>query len=128
MEDSMRQFYMSLLLVMSLLCTVAYSDDGVTLGYVTGNDYMKMDEKSSTNWLIGVMDGIMAEDLWCQALLSSADKKENIKGPWLGRCLKGIPISQIKAMFEKELKDNPDSWHAPAALAFNTRFKKFCEK
>ena len=71
----MRQFYISLLLLMSLLCTVAHSDDGVTLGYVTGNDYMKMDENSRTNWLIGVMDGIMAEDLFAQAPSSSSDKK-----------------------------------------------------
>jgi|WetSurMetagenome_2_1015567.scaffolds.fasta_scaffold1004639_1 hypothetical protein len=124
----MRQFYISLLLLMSLLCTVAYSDSGVTLGYVTGNDYMKMDENSKTNWLIGVMDGIMAEDLLSQSHSPSSDKKEKIKEPWLGRCIKGIPISHIKAMFEKELKDNPDGWHAPAALVFKKKFKQFCEK
>jgi hypothetical protein len=124
----MRQFSISLFLLMSLLYTVAHSDDNLTLGYVTGNDYMEMDEKSRTNWLIGVMDGIMAEDLLAQVPSPSSDKKEKIKEPWLGRCIEGIPMSQIKAMFEKELKDNPDGWNAPAALIFKTKFNKFCEK
>ena len=121
------RYFLSLLLLMSLLCSAVHSDDGVFLGYVSGNDYMKLDENSKESWLIGVMDGIIAEDFLANATASLSNKKENID-PWLGRCTSGRPLSQIKAMFEKELQDHPDKWHAPAALIFRDKFEKYCKK
>ena len=57
------RLFLSLLLLMTLLCTVALSDDGITLGFITGNNYIKVDENSKFGWIVGVMDGIMAEDI-----------------------------------------------------------------
>ena len=101
-----------------LLLLFTFSVNGVILGYATGNHYIKRDNNAKLGWLIGAMDGIMAESL-------SIEKNKD--GPWLGKCIEGISTAQIQAMFEKELKDNPDSWHAPAALIFRDKMKDFCK-
>ena len=90
----------------------------IVLGYVTGNDYLKFDNENRVVWLIGVMDGIMAE--------STIIKKDD-KGPWLGRCIDGLSKDQIKAMFEKELTQHPEGWHAPAGIIFRVKMKDFCK-
>lgn len=88
-----------------------------TLGYVTGNTYLTLDDNSRMGWLIGAMDGIMAEDF-------SANSRPN--EPWLGNCINGFSKEQIKAIFEKELQAKPEAWHAPAALIFRGQLFKFC--
>jgi len=71
----------------------------IILGYVTGNDYLKLDNNAKLNWLIGVMDGMMAE--------ATLVKKDN-QGPWIGRCVGGLSTEQIRAIFEKELSQNQE--------------------
>ena len=107
-----------ILLVTIIFFLTAIQAQAITLGYVTGNDYMKMDNDARLAWVIGAMDGIMAE--------SFAHKKDD-KGPWLGRCVDGLTTHQIKAMFEKELGNNPEAWHAPGALVFRGKMKKICK-
>ncbi len=105
----------------TLLAAITFSvnaDEGIALGYVTGNKYMKLSDNERSTWLIGVLDGLMAEDLML---------RDDMKGPWVGRCIKGLPTSQIKAVFEKELLAKPESWHAPAAVIFRARMEQFCK-
>ena len=106
------------IMALLLLTNVTFAK-GITLGYQTGTDYMKMDEHARDAWIVGALDGIMAESLY--------SAKEMTKGSWLGNCIEGMDLTQIKAMFEKELKDKPEGWHAPAALILRTKFKSFCE-
>lgn len=101
-----------------LLFLTALPVHAVTLGYVTGNDYLKWDDNTRMGWLIGATDGIMAESFLI---------KKDDNGPWLGRCVDGLTKEQIKAIFEKELSDNPESWHAPAALIFRGKMQDFCK-
>jgi len=111
----------SFVLVLSITATV-YAD-GIILGYVTGNKYLTMDEQSRKFWLIGAMDGIMAECVNPQ----NNKEKDIKKNTWLGRCIDGLSIEQIKGMFEKELKENPEAWHAPAALILRKKMQEFCK-
>jgi hypothetical protein len=107
-------FHGTIAAILLLLPLAAIS---VVLGYVTGNDYLKLSEPEQTTWLVGTMDGVMAEDF-------SVTKPSN--GPWLGRCVGSLPINQVKAMFDQELKSKPESWHAPAAFIFRQRMERFC--
>ncbi len=95
--------------------------EGIILGYTTGNDYLQMQNQARQIWLLGAMDGIMAEDLEEQI-----EGKEPAKAPWLGDCIEGLEFMQIKAIFEKALRSQPEAWHAPAALIFRDRLHKFC--
>ena len=64
------------------------------------------------------MDGIMAEDVV---------NTKDARGPWLGRCINtGITAKQVRAIFEKELDSNPESWHTPAAFVLRKRLNDFC--
>jgi hypothetical protein len=89
---------------------------GITLGYLTCNDYLKLNDNDRIKWLTGAMDGIMAESTYIE---------KDPKGPWLGRCIDGLSIEQIKAMFEKALNENPEGWHAPAAIIFRDKMHVF---
>ena len=109
----------AIIAMLLLLAASAHSQSGIILGYVTGNEYMKLRDDERTLWLIGVMDGMMAEDL-------VANKRQD--GPWLGHCIRSLPKIQIKAMLDQELQSRPDTWHAPAALAFRDRMGKFCKE
>ncbi|MFC3853506.1 hypothetical protein ACFOSD_11725 [Salinispirillum marinum] len=88
----------------------------VSLGYVTGDDYFRMSENEKSAWLAGVSDGIIAESLTSSSL----------EIPWLSSCIAIYEFQQIKAIFEKELNDNPEVWHAPAAFIFRKKIKDFC--
>jgi hypothetical protein len=93
--------------------TVSGPANALILGFIMGSDYVKMDKQSQHIWVYGAMDGIMAE---------STDEK----GTWLGRCVAKYDFEQLKAIFEKELNNNPESWHAPAAFVLQGRLSEFC--
>ena len=118
----MRNIILILSLFFIFLSFTLVSDtEGIILGYKTGNEYLKMDEESRKCWLVGALDGIMAEAVHT--------KNNNVKQTtWLGRCIEGIDFEQIKAMFEKELRENPEGWHAPAALILWKKMQEFCKE
>lgn len=100
-----------------LFLLLSMNANAVILGYITGSDYVKMNSQAKSNWIVGVMDGIMAESL---------SSKSDALGPWLGRCVKKHDMQQLKAVFEKKLNNNPESWHIPAALVYQSTIKEFC--
>jgi hypothetical protein len=104
--------------LIALFPLVILAESGVMLGYVTGNDYLELDDNYRMGWLIGAMDGIIAE---------SVITEKDADGPWLGRCVAKLSLGQIKAMFEKESRDNPEGWHAPAAIVLRSKMQDFCK-
>jgi hypothetical protein len=106
--------------IIFLCITTTLHADGIFLGYATGHAYLKMGEESRQWWLIGATDGIIAESIHAKSI-------DVTKGHWLGRCIEGLSIEQIRAMFEKELKEKPEAWHAPAALIFYGKMQDFCK-
>jgi hypothetical protein len=121
------------------LCSLfgATTAGGVVLAYVTGTKYLQLTPDLRKAWMIGAMDGIMAENLeesrraYLEHGLSweKATEKAANSGPWLGDCIaEGYEIMQIKAMFEKELNRHPESWQAPAALILRQRLLEFCKR
>lgn len=111
--DNIRIAVMTFLMFISALPAQA-----IILGYITGNDYLQLDDNARLGWLVGVMDGIMAES----TLITKDDQ-----GPWLGKCIVGLNTQQIKAIFEKKLSENPEEWHAPAAFIFREKMNDFCK-
>lgn len=99
-----------------IILLLAGSVSAVSLGYVTGNDYIKMKGNDKSAWLVGAIDGIIAESI--------SNSRETT--PWLSSCIAQHELNQIKAIFEKELDENPESRHAPAAFIFRKRIADFC--
>jgi hypothetical protein len=100
-----------------LFLLLSMNANAVILGYITGSDYVKMNSQEKSSWVVGVMDEIMAE---------SFSSKSDSRGPWLGRCVKKHDMQQLKAVFEKELNNNPEGWHVPAAIVYQSTIKNFC--
>lgn len=86
-------------------------------------------------WLMGAMDGIMAESIAVNGELYRAGALDPIKGTingtgyeaWFGNCFERYDFDQLKAVFEKKLENNPESWHVPAALTFRHTMMDFCK-
>ena len=108
----MKVKYLVLILVLGFS-----SAEAIILGFIDGSDYLKMDRQSQYSWVYGAMDGIMAESIF---------KDKSSTGPWLGRCIARYDFEQLKAIFEKELNNNPESWHVPAALILKETLSEFC--
>lgn len=104
-----------------LMLALAAPSWGVMLGYVSGNDYLSFDQATQMGWLYGALDGLIAE-----SLMHTVNEPEAPPRSWVGDCLEGLPVSQIKAMFHQELGAHPDGWNAPAALLLHGRLERFC--
>lgn len=89
----------------------------IVLGYLTGNDYMRLSGERRRDWLIGALDGMMAE---------SVAVTKDPGGPWIGRCVGKMDNSQAQAIFEKEMAAKPESWHAPAAFILRASLHASC--
>lgn len=103
--------------LLTTMLPISLPAEGIVLGYVTGKTYRALDDGARMGWLVGVMDGIMAEDF----TINSPSK-----GSWLGKCVEELDKEQLKAIFEKELQAKPEAWHAPAALIFRATLSRFC--
>ena len=108
---------LTILLVLSV--PGSHASDGVTLGYLTGNDYMALSKGERASWAMGVADGIMAEAAMANPLPD---------GSWLGKCLSGIPSSQLQAMIDSYISQFPEGWRAPAALIARGKLQEFCKR
>ena len=64
----------------------------VKLGYITGNKYQELSEADQTTWVVGVLDGIIAEDTFKR-------KSGDASIPWLSNCYDSgyelIPFEEI---------------------------------
>ena len=82
---------------------------------LTGNEYRNLNSRDRLTWTVGVADGILTNYVI-----------EVKKTSPFAECLGKLEREQIRAIFEKELESNPESWHFPAAFTFYSTFKKFC--
>ena len=114
----------------SLIFVLSEMANAVALGYMTGNKYQKLSEQERLYWFIGVIDGLAAEQLVSPKSSSGSKNSDgNDNAPdslWISECMGQFPIEQLHAIFEKELRETPESWHAPAALVARSRFEKMC--
>ena len=90
--------------------------NSVVLGYITGTDYLKLNKESQTSWVMGSIDGMLAQSI--------RSKSQNFE--LISFCIKKYEFEQLFAVFENDLKSEPESWHAPAAFTLKTSLEKFC--
>lgn len=109
-----------------LICPPGYSaEDGVMLGYVSVEFYHSMAEEGKDLqlvWLTGVMDGIMV-----RSIFSPNESAKDEETTWFSRCVQNHSLEQLKAIFDKYLKDHPEGWHVPAGVLAFFALTEFCE-
>jgi hypothetical protein len=131
MKRSLREIKgLAALIAASSVVVLSEIANAVAIGYTSGNEYLKLSEQEKIYWFVGVIDGLAAEQLLSPKNSpgsKNSDGKDDLSDSlWISECISRFPIEQLHAIFEKELKDNPESWHAPAALVARSRFEKMC--
>jgi uncharacterized membrane protein YphA (DoxX/SURF4 family) len=94
--------------LLSLLAAAAFAASGtgtVHNGFVTGSQFMSSLPVEKRAYAAGVIDGMLL------APLLGAPKSEL---SWFEGCVEGMTNEQIAAVLEKQLRDNPASWHLSA--------------
>jgi hypothetical protein len=123
---------LSVLIAAHLIFFLSEIANAIALGYMTGNEYLKLSERERVYWFIGVIDGLAAEQLLSPKKNSGSKNSDGKDDPsdrvWISDCISRFPIEQLHAIFEKELKETPESWHAPAALVARGEFEKMCQR
>ncbi len=82
--------------------------------YVSGSDYRLYNEREKSLYVVAVLDGITIN-----SRINAQDKNFNYESPFVKQlqkvklCTKSMAASQLVAIVDKDLKDNPEYWHLP---------------
>lgn len=110
MNAIMRKRLLSILLLASWCANAHDGDIAIKSGFVTGTQYRTFTEPDRRKYAMGLLDGIFLAPFF------KADKKQL---ELLERCATGMNDTQVVAILDKYLRDNPVRWHESMnALAF----------
>jgi len=98
------RFFIVVLLVFSSGQSIAKDDDSVLIqnGFIKGRDFRAFDSGNKYMYSMGLVDGILLSPLY-GAPKSKLEKFES--------CTTGMNGSQLSAIFDKYLAENPERWH-----------------
>ena len=71
-------------------------------GFSTGEQFLSMSETEKSAFSMGTVNGMLLAPLF------GAPKEQMLR---IETCLVGMTNSQVTAIFEKYLRDNPSRWH-----------------
>lgn len=103
------------ILILFLLVTTINTASGYV--FITGNHYQKLSTYEKEIYLTGVLDGSTSM-LWGVGKLETRE--------WLIKCTESKPLTQLMAIFDKYLKNNPENWHNTASSSFHWAIREAC--
>jgi hypothetical protein len=95
--------------------THVVKSEGISIktGYITGNGYFNVTQRDE--YLIGLVDGLLLAPMF------GASKK---KMKWFEDCITEMPNTQLRAIVDKFMNDNPDKWKNPMQiLAYQSLYR-----
>lgn len=104
---------MSNIRLLSLICLFLAS---INVYSMSGNQYLDSNESVQIGYIIGAVDYRIVSEV-----VNKGEKSQTEK------CVKDLPYKQIKAMFDKELRDNPERWNLPASFILGLILNSFCD-
>src|ERR1700690_125719 len=95
-----------LAVVLLLLFALAGSAQKVHIknGFATARQYMDLDSGRQRGYAMGIVDGMLLAPVF-----GAPDDGEKLKA--LGTCITGMDDEQMRAIFDKFLKDHPERWN-----------------
>jgi hypothetical protein len=73
-------------------------------GFVKARDFLDMDQVAQKVYSMGVIDG-----MYMAPMFGAPDKGQRLVS--FQECIKGMKASQVAAIIEKHIKNNPEHWH-----------------
>lgn len=110
--------YVAAALGMVIVCFLgagAWGQGGYSRSFYTGNDYLKKDQLVRLGYIAGITDAY-----WLVA------REKAINATLFEKYTKDMTISQIQAIVEKYMKDNPQHWHKTMASAVYVAVTEAC--
>jgi hypothetical protein len=90
-------------------------------GFITGEQYLRLEARDRRRYVIGLIDGIFLAPL----LDGSEERSWN-----LGKCVEGpghgMTDMQLDAILSKFLNDNPGRWHESAHISMYSALLTVC--
>jgi hypothetical protein len=122
-EVDMKALVFGLFLILFLGCplSVTLGEELITIhrGFLTGNDYLKLDKGEKISYVMGFFDGIMVAPIF------KAPKSNML---WIESCLENMINVQVEAIVSKYLRDHPEVWHNPLHMTIYSAFKDACSR
>ena len=115
----MKKTILMLVLFLVPVSTSGTEDIWVKTGFITGNDYLAFTDVNKKRYAIGVVDGMFLGPLF-------GAPKANIK--WLENCVVKMTDSQVAAILNKYLKDNPQRWHEALNIIVYSALREVCAR
>lgn len=119
------------LLIAILFCLIAANvfagnkaDDEVDFlvpsTFVTGNQWLGMDNNKQVLYVMGVVDGMNIAH-------AVNNKSKNEKEIYFFKCnVVGMTGGQIRAIIKKYMDENPDKWHWPMPVMISSAIDESC--
>ena len=90
-------------------------------GFISGEEYLRMEDRERQSYVMGLVDGIFLAPL----LDGSEERAWN-----LGTCVEGsghaMTNLQLDAILSKYLRDNPADWHRSAHVSMYAALLRVC--
>jgi Ssp1 endopeptidase immunity protein Rap1a len=105
-----------------LLSTEVYAQPvRIHNGAVTGEEYLRLEDRARQSYVMGLIDGI-----FLAPLLGGSEQRSSK----LGTCVEGSGVGmtgvQLDAILSKYLKDNPGRWHESAHTSMYSALLAVC--
>ena len=88
-------------------------------GFVSGNDYRGWSSTAKERYVIGLIEGMLLAPFF-------GASKEQLS--WLEECATGMTSSQIVAILDKYLDENPARWHEDMHALGYVAMKDACNR
>lgn len=115
----MRLAKIILILGAILLMPIAHGNDNATAlsGFITGNIYKEFSYSEQRGYIIGYFDGLLASPLL---------HRSNVESDDLESCIRKMTDTQLLAMVDKYMTENPDKWHMPMNILMWSMIQDTC--
>jgi hypothetical protein len=108
MKRAMRVGFASGVLLLALSADLCFADAPpimLNIGFISGQQYLAMDERSKRGYAMGLIDGMFIAPIF-GAPQSKLDR--------FGKCTGGMTDEQVAAILTKYLREHPAHWHESA--------------
>ena len=115
-----------LLITLIFIINYAYADNdifkgsvSVAKGFLTGEEFLKLSDTEKVSYSMGIIDGYLSSPIF------GADAKYI---NWISTCTKSKTNTQLSAILNKYLEDNPGRWEKSTQFLMFEALRKACDK
>ena len=108
-----------LVLILAAITNANTQEILIKTGFITGNEYLRLPDVNKLHYVMGVVDGIFLAPFFG----APKDKMD-----WIEKFLVNMTDSQVTAIINKYLQENPQRWHESMNVIIYSAFREACLK